>query len=60
MISDDLVEREPGGSGLWLDDRRCLVLTGGVAVDGSGMRLGGRGLVLEVSEGQQGQGAISS
>jgi len=34
MVSDDLVEGEPGGAGLRLDDRRRSILIGEVAVDG--------------------------
>ena len=33
VVSDDLVEREPGGAGLRLDDRRRAILAGQVAVD---------------------------
>jgi hypothetical protein len=34
MVSDNLVEGEPGGAGFWLDDRRRSVLVSEVAVDG--------------------------
>jgi hypothetical protein len=34
VVSNDLVEGEPGGAGLRLDDRRRSVLAGEVAVDG--------------------------
>jgi hypothetical protein len=34
MVSDDLVEGEPGGAGLRLDDRRRSILASEVAVDG--------------------------
>jgi len=34
VVSDDLVEGEPGGTGLRLDDRRRSILIGEVAVDG--------------------------
>jgi hypothetical protein len=34
MVSDDLVEGEPGGAGLRLDDRRRSILATEVAVDG--------------------------
>ena len=33
VVSDDLVECEPGGAGLRLDDRRRAVFAGEVAVD---------------------------
>jgi hypothetical protein len=33
MVSDDLVEGEPGGAGLRFDDRRRSILAGEVAVD---------------------------
>ncbi len=33
MVSDDLVEDEPGGAGLRFDDRRRSILAGEVAVD---------------------------
>jgi hypothetical protein len=36
VAGDDLVEREAGGIGLRLDERRRLVFAGQVAVDGSG------------------------
>lgn len=38
MVSDDLVEGEPGGAGLRLDDRRRSILSGEVAVDGFCLR----------------------
>jgi len=34
VVSDDLVEGKPGGTGLRLDDRRRSILVGEVAVDG--------------------------
>ena len=34
MVSDDLVEAEPCGAGLRLDDRRRSILAGEIAVDG--------------------------
>jgi hypothetical protein len=34
VVSDDLVEGEPGGARLRLDDRRQSILVGEVAVDG--------------------------
>jgi len=34
MVSDDLVQGEPGSAGLRLDDRRRSILVGEVAVDG--------------------------
>jgi hypothetical protein len=34
MVSDDLVEGEPGGAGFRLDDRRRSILASQIAVDG--------------------------
>ena len=34
MVSEDLVEGEPGGAGFRLDDRRRSILAGQVSVDG--------------------------